>query len=204
MEWAYIPAVEVLTRGLVVAAPLSFGTATERCHVLLLLAARAALFIVFASISVKALMLYALAYAIFMTVLRFLDAFQHTYDVYASRSMAEAPPDSARDLRYEQANTYSNLLSARWWWLNLLVLHFPYHNAHHMRPGVPWHRLPTLHRSLYGDTYEQVIPCRELVVSYHRYRVARVLAENYGSVSPTASRADNFLGAVGASFLTAV
>ena len=66
-------------------------------------------------------------------------------------------PDPRRDLRYEYENTYSNLLSERWRWLNLLVLNFPYHNAHHVRPGVPWYRLPALHRSLYGEKDRQVI-----------------------------------------------
>jgi hypothetical protein len=34
--------------------------------------------------------------------------------------------------------------------------------------------------------------------------VARVLAENYGTVTATGNRAGGFLGAVGVSFLTAV
>jgi hypothetical protein len=49
-----------------------------------------------------------------------------------------------------------------------------------------------------------VIACRELVASYHRHRVARVLAQDYGTVSATGNRAGGFLGAVGVSFLTAV
>jgi hypothetical protein len=49
-----------------------------------------------------------------------------------------------------------------------------------------------------------VITCRELLGSYHRHRVSRVLAENYGSVAAAGDRAGSFLGAVGVSFLTAV
>jgi fatty acid desaturase len=173
-------------------------------RVLWVLPVRLALFVLLAWISVKALLLYALAYWLFLTVLRFLDAFQHTYEVYASHSLEAAAVDPRRDLRYEYENTYSNLLSERWQWLNLLVLNFPYHNAHHVRPGVPWHRLPALHRSLYGENDRQVIRCRELAASYHRHRVARVMAENYGSVATTGNRAAGFLGAIGVSFLTAV
>jgi fatty acid desaturase len=168
------------------------------------LAVRIALLVALALISVKAVVLYALAWLLFVTVLRFMDAFQHTYEVFPSRSLAPAPVDPRRDRRYEYENTYSNLVSERRWWLNLLVMNFSYHNAHHVRPGAPWYRLPALHRSLYGEADRQVIACRELFMSYHRHRMARVLAENYGSVALTGARASGFLGAVGVSFLTAM
>jgi fatty acid desaturase len=204
LEWAYIPAVELVMRCMIVAAPFSFGTAAERVRVVLLLTLRVAFFAALAVVSLKAVLLYALAYVTFMTVLRFMDAFQHTYEVFASPSLAAALPDPRRDLRYEYENTYSNLVAERWGWLNLLVLNFPYHNAHHVRPSVPWFRLPTLHRSLYGEGDRQVITCGRLLASYHRHRVSRVLAEDYGTVSATGDRAGSFLGAVGVSFLTAV
>jgi fatty acid desaturase len=205
LEWAYVPAVEFVMRGLVAAAPFSGGTGPARARVLLFLAIRAAGFALLAAVSLKALLLYALAYLLFIHVLRFMDAFQHTYEVFVSRSRQPAPVDPRRDLRYEYENTYSNLVAERWRWLNLLVLNFPYHNAHHVRPGAPWYRLPALHRSLYGEQRDrQVITCRELIGSYHRHRVRRVLAENYGSVAAAGDRAGGFLGAVGVSFLTAV
>jgi len=136
--------------------------------------------------------------------LRFMDAFQHTYEVFASSSLQAAPGDPKRDLRYEYENTYSNLIAERCWWLNLLVLNFAYHNAHHVRPSVPWYRLRSLHGSLYGGKDRQVIACRELLGSYHRHRVARILADDCGSVAAGGDRAGSFLGAVGVSFLTAV
>jgi fatty acid desaturase len=204
LEWAYVPTVELMMRGMIVAKPFSSGTRAEQLRVTLMLSIRVALFTALAVISPKAVLLYALSYVLFITVLRFLDAFQHTYEVFASQSLQAAPADPRRDLRYEYENTYSNLLAERWWWLNLLVLNFPYHNAHHVRPGMPWYRLRHLHRALYAEKDQQVITCRELLRSYHRHRVARVLAADYGSVAPEGRRADSFLGAVGVSFLTAV
>jgi fatty acid desaturase len=204
LEWLYVPAVELLIRGMIIATPFSSGTAAERTRVMRVLAMRLAFFAALAFISLKALLLYALAYALFLTALRFMDAFQHTYEVFASHSLEAAAADPRRDLRYEYENTYSNLLSERWRWLNLLVLNFPYHNAHHVRPSVPWYRLPALHRALYEEKDPQVIPCRALLASYHRHRVARVLSGDYGTVSPSGNRAGAFLGAVGVSFLTAV
>jgi fatty acid desaturase len=204
LEWGYFPAVELLLRGMVIAAPFNDGTRGQRIKILVLLAMRVLFFGALGAVSFKALALYALAYVIFLTVLRFFDAFQHTYEVLASRSLEAAVPDPRRDLRYEYENTYSNLIAERWGWLNLLVLNFPYHNAHHVRPGVPWHRLPALHRTLYGAGDRQVITCRHLLAGFHRHRVARILAQDYGSVAATGDRTRGFLGAVGVSFLTAV
>jgi fatty acid desaturase len=204
LEWAYIPFVELLMRGMIVVAPFRYGTVRQRLRTVTLLAVRVVLWCALAWVSVKALLLYALAYLIFIHVLRFMDAFQHTYDVFPSHSLSPAPPDPRRTRRYEYENTYSNLVSIGWPWLNLLVLNFPYHNAHHTKTGMPWYALPALHRELYGAHDAQVISCRELIVNYHRHRVRRVLAEDYGSVAGGEGRADGFLGAVGVSFLTAV
>jgi len=204
LEWAYVPAVELLMRGMIVAAPFHGGSVRDRTRIVVVLTLRVGCFAALAVISPKAVLLYALAYGLFLTVLRFMDAFQHTYEVFVARSLEAAAADPRRDLRYEYENTYSNLLTERWAWLNLLVLNFPYHNAHHVRPGVPWHRLPALHRSLYGPRDPQVITCRALLASYHRHRVARILAQDYGIVAPTGDRVSGFLGAVGVSFLTAV
>lgn len=204
LEWAYVPVVEFLMRGMIVAYPFQYGTAADRIRLLLLLGVRVLFFTALALISIKAVLLYALAYVLFLHVLRFFDAFQHTYEVFPSRSLAPAPADPRRTRRYEYENTYSNLLSERWAWMNVLVLNFPYHNAHHERTGESWYRLPALHQSLYGSKDQQVVTCRELVASYHRHRVNRVLATDYGSVAATGERASGFLGAVGVSFLTAV
>lgn len=204
LEWAYIPVVELLMRAMVVIAPFYYGSARERARTAGLVGIRLALWIALALISLQALVLYAVSYLIFIQVLRFMDAFQHTYEVFPSRSLSPAPPDPRRTRKYEHDNTYSNLLAIRWPWLNLLVLNFPYHNAHHAKTGVPWYELPALHRELYGDRDPQIIPCRELLAGYHRHRVLRVLTEDYGSVAREGERASGFVGAVGVSFLTAV
>jgi len=204
LEWAYIPFVELLMRAMIVVAPFRHGTVRARVRTVSLLMVRVVFWCALALVSMKALLLYAIAYLIFVHVLRFMDAFQHTYEVFPSQSLTAAPPDPRRTRRYEYENTYSNLVAIRWPWLNLLVLNFPYHNAHHTKTGVSWYELPALHRELYGTHDPQVIPCRDLIVNYHRHRVARVLAEDYGSVGGGEDRANGFLGAVGVSFLTAV
>ena len=204
LEWAYIPAVELIMRGMIIAMPFQQGAARERFRMIGLLAIRLAAFAALALISLRAILLYALAYLIFLTVLRFMDAFQHTYDVFVSRSLEPAPLDPRRTRQYEYENTFSNIVSLRQPLLDLLVLNFGYHNAHHVRPGEPWYRLPALHAELFGPGDKQVLGFGALVASFHRHRVARVLATDYGEVTAGGERASRFVGAVGVSFLTAV
>lgn len=201
LEWAYVPAVELLMHGYVVAAQFTHGGARHRA--LLMLASRLAFLALLAAITPLALVFYALAYMIFLHAMRFMDAFQHTYDVYESKDLGAAPPGMVRDRAYEHANTYSNLLSLPHPALNLLTLNFAYHNAHHARPAVPWHELPALHDKLYGTDHGQVLPARTLLATWHRNRLRRVTNADYGAVANTGDRAAQFTGAAGVSFLTA-
>jgi fatty acid desaturase len=208
-EWAYVPAVELIMHGYVIILPFITDNPKHRAHrrkVALTLALRAALFAALAAVSIKAALLYFVAWSIMLTVLRFTDAYQHTYDAFAVLEDGGAiPADKVRARAYEQMNTYTNVVSVRWPVLDLLLLNFAYHNAHHAKPVAPWYRLPRLHRELYGDGYAQVLPMRLLLKSFHQHRLRRVLDDDYGVVeSAGEQRADGFYGAVGVSFLTAV
>ncbi len=205
LEWCYVPAIELLMHAFVIFLPfMREERRADRGRVALILLVRGIAFAALAYYSIQALLLYIVAYLIMVTVLRFADAFQHTYDAYAILESDKVPDDKLRDKAYEQANTYSNLVSVRWPWLNLLLLNFPYHNAHHEQLAVPWYRLPALHRKLYGDSNGPVIPMSRLLSPFHRHRVKRVLSEDYGVVDTAAGKADGFIGAVSVSFLTAV
>ena len=205
LEWMYVPAVEFLMHGYVMLLPF---LKPERKHewprLVAIIAIRLALFGTLFWASPKAFLLYLLAYMTMLHVLRFADAFQHTYDAFAVLEGGEIPNDKVRDRDYEQTNTYSNLTSLRRPWLNLLFLNFSYHNAHHERPIVPWHDLPKLHAELFGREYGQVIPMIDLLRGHHRHRVKRILSDDYGEVGAGPGKAERFLGAVGVSFLTAV
>ena len=207
LEWAYIPAVELIMHGYVIAMPFLGQTEKQRARrgrVLTIFLIRTAGFALLGWLSLKALVLYTVAWMLMITVLRFTDAYQHTYDAFAVLEEGDIPPDKLRDRAYEQSNTFSNLVSVRWPALNLLLLNFTYHNAHHEKPIAPWYRLPALHAELYGDSYRQVVPMRELLTSFHRHRLRRVISDDYGVLDDSPHRADNFYGAVGVSFLTAV
>ncbi len=204
LEWAYVPATELLMHAQVVVRP--FFVPTQRRYLPRtagMLMVRGALLLALGWWSPKALALYCLALLLFLHVLNFFDAFHHTFEQYFITPDQELAP-IARERGYEQANTYSNLISSRHPWLNLLTLNFGYHNAHHHRASLPWYRLPELHRSLYGEETPAVMPLRELLRTWHRHRVHRVSGESYGTPGHGTDRADSFIGAHGVSFLTVI
>jgi fatty acid desaturase len=204
LEWAYVPAVELIMHAQVVVRP--FLDRSQRAYlprVVAMLFVRGGLLALLASSSVKALLLYLAAYWLLLTALGFFDAFHHTYEQFF---VAAGPFTHARrpDRAYERANTYSNLVSERHPWLNLLTLNFGYHNAHHERPGEPWFRLPAVHRELFDEGPRALLPMRELLRTFHENRLRRVLDDDYGSLGEGPGRADGFVGAHGVSFLSVV
>jgi len=203
LEWAYVPVIELIMHAQVLVRPFTdVALKGERLRVLLVLGSRAALFLVLFSLQPWALLWFALAYLLFITVLNFGDAFHHTYDQLFVTDDNEPVPMDGKDRAYEQSHTYSNLVSPAHPWLNLLTLNFGYHNAHHERASVPWYRLPALHRELFAGEDRQLLPYRQLWRTYHHNRLARILDEDYGAVGEGKGRADGFVGAHGVSFLT--
>jgi fatty acid desaturase len=204
LEWAYVPASELLMHAQVVARPFFVPSQRPYLHrAAAMLVVRCTLLAALAWWSLKAFALYWLATLLLLHVLNFFDAFHHTFEQYFVAPDQALPP-VIRERNYEQANTYSNPISKRHPWLNLLTLNFGYHNAHHHRASLPWYRLPALHRSLYGEETPAVMPLRELLRTWHRNRVRRVFADDYGTLGSGPGRADNFVGAHGVSFLTVV
>lgn len=198
LEWLYFPAVNLILRWICIVAPfLSEQRKDERLRNALLLLLRGSLFVALAWYSLRAVVLYAIAYICFINILRFLDCFQHTYTVF---QLGNILPQYS--LEYEEANTFSNLVSYRYSWLNLLFLNFGYHNAHHRVTYCPWYLLPDLDAELYEPNYRQHVTLAELAGNYHRYRVHR-LFHGQGTVEEgnRGLKLDNFVGGVGVSFL---
>lgn len=205
LEWAYVPAVELLMHGLVIASPFFVEHyRARRRRVLTWLAIRGSALALLAWLAWPALLGYIVAYLLFLNVLRTLDMHQHTYEVVIG---LDAEPGERPSYAYEQRNTFSNPLG-RSPLLNLLVLNFGYHNAHHEKPVVPWYQLPALHRELYGDgeREEPVLPALQFLANLHRHRVTRVLHADHGDATAGQPVADGpaFLGVYGVSFLTAL
>jgi fatty acid desaturase len=204
LEWCYVPAAEMLMHLQIICRP--FFVRSQRRHlprVLTMLVVRGGLLALLGLWSVKALLLYFLAAVLLLHVLNFFDAFHHTFEQFFVE--ADQPvPARDRDRSYEQDHTYSNLVSTKYPRLNLLILNFCFHNAHHQRASVPWYRLPDYHRSLYADAGTGVMPLFDLLRTWHRNRVRRVGCDEYGAPAQRVERADQFVGAHGVSFLTVV
>lgn len=208
LEWCYIPAFELLSHLLIIVLPFTWTPRrNRRLHVLLTLAVRAPLFALLAWYAPQVLLCYPVAYMLMLHVLRFMDAFQHTYDV-DDRLEQPRPVPPPHDPAYEHRNTFTNLHSTRHPWLNLFTLNFGYHNVHHDKPGQPWYRLPALQRELYGtaeDATGQGLPFANQLRAYHRYRAQRLLHADPADAGiheiPYAERGREFVGVDGVSFL---
>ena len=203
LEWLYIPALEVLMHALVLILPFTMRNRRhKRRLVVRVLFIRTALFVSLAAIKPVVLVFYAIAYLLFLTVMRFMDVHQHTYEIFETLDRPRGPEAKQFDHAYEQRNTFSNPISLRHPRLNLLVLNFGYHNAHHEKPTSPWYRLPALHRELFGEDTRQVFPFINLLKSYHQYRVPRILNADEGDLAGL-EQGRRFVGVDGVSFLTA-
>jgi acyl-lipid omega-6 desaturase (Delta-12 desaturase) len=178
LEWAYIPAHDIVMHFIMVfSAFIIPARRMQRWRNAAVILVRGILFTALAAYSPRAAIGYVIAYLVMMTVLRFMDALQHDYGGIPVL-FEEVKLPHRGDRQYEQAHTFSNPLSLRYPWLNLLVLNFGYHNAHHAKPIVPWFRLPALHRQMYGDDESEIIPFWASLKSFHRYRVSRVVGES--------------------------
>ena len=196
LEWAYFPAFEFIMRWRLIVAPFRNP---EKYHLRWqtwgIMAYRGSIAVAMALISWQALVLYFFAYVCFVNLVRFADAFHHTYDYAITGGEI-----TKRDRIYEQANTFSNFVSPKYPWLNLLYLNFGYHNAHHHDMRCPWYRLPELHQSLYGDEAKNLLPLPKLIGNYHRFRLDRLFG-GQGDVLDNAG-VETFTGGIGVSLLT--
>jgi fatty acid desaturase len=202
LEYFYIPALEIMMHALVIILPFVKASRKHlRSRIITVLILRMAFFAALASISLKVLLLYPIAYMIFLTVMRFMDVHQHTYDLYETLDQKRGDEVKQYDRAFETRNTFSNVLSLKYPWLNLLVLNFSYHNVHHDQQMQPWYRLPKLHKKLYGEDETQVLLFSNLLKSYHKYRMQRVI--NCDATDTDVHKGKDFIGVDGVSFLTA-
>ncbi|MBE9189268.1 fatty acid desaturase [Gloeocapsopsis crepidinum LEGE 06123] len=198
LEWLHFPIVSFIFQWRSILAPFwEPRRHDEQKRLITILSIRSLLLIALALLSLKAVALYFLSYIGMITVLRFVDAFQHTYEAIPVGS-----PLPKRDYTYEQTNTFSNVISQRYWWLNLLLLNFGYHNAHHELMKCPWHSLHELDREVFTGEEVHYITLPELLGNYHRFRITRLFSDQGTAIDSQGNlQLETFYGAIGVSFL---
>lgn len=204
LERIGVPVLEVGLRALAVVLPFRRARyAHLRGRVLIVGALRLVFFAALAAVSPWILLWYALAYLLSLQILRYMDAHQHTFDLRADLYDPEVRPGPlpGLDRDFEDRNTFSNLLSERWPALNLLVLNFCYHNAHHLRPAQPWYRLPRIHREHYPPESPQILQPADTRRAFLRYRGQRMLNEDAPDSGVRRGNSATFVGVDGVSFL---
>jgi fatty acid desaturase len=174
LEWAYIPAHDLLMHGIMM---FSAFIIPERRHQRLrqsiVILIRFSVFFTLLYLWPKVALGYVIAYLFMMHVLRLMDAPQHDYGPNPILFDEDAPSkNGGREM--EQARTFSNPISFKFTLPNWLVLNFGFHNAHHKRPTVPWYRLPAYYKENISDNPGSVIPFKVQLWSYHDFRVYRV------------------------------
>ena len=196
LEWCYIPVIAFWARWQRIIKDWRKPEQVKQISFVFIIRLIAFLFL--GILSSKALLLYFLSYMGMITVLRFVDAFQHTYEAFPVGTKLPK-----RDRDHEQLHTYSNLISYRYPWLNLLILNFGYHNAHHAVMKCPWHSIQELDAELAQNKGINYISLSQQLFSYHAYRVTRL---NKGQGDATGVMGDRdyekFYGAVDVSFIT--
>ena len=174
LEWLYVPAHDLIMHAVMMLTSFVIPQRRDqRARNLVVIAIRGGIFIALLVLAPKAALLYIVAYLIMMHVLRFMDSVQHDYG-YNPTLFEYADSPHKGDAVWEQEHTFSNPVSLRRPWLNLLVLNFGYHNAHHADMNLPFFRLPALHRELTADDPARVVPFLAQLSLYHRNRTRRV------------------------------
>jgi fatty acid desaturase len=216
-EWCYIPAHDLLMHFIMVFTSFAIPERRDqRARNLRVIVVRGGLYLALLLYFAKVAILYAVAYMIMITILRFMDSLQHDYG-YHLTLFNQTPGPHKGDFVFEQEHTFSNPHSLRYERLNWLTLNFGFHNAHHAQMTTPWWQLPALHRELLGDDPAVAIPLGPQLAVFHRYRVARVAggaadaiggsgedkSEPWGREFLEAAREGRVTGGNAASFLTA-
>lgn len=174
LEWMYIPAVEIMMHLLVLILRFTMQNRRhQRKLVVTVLVICGGILATVFYVSLAAILLYAIAYMLFLTVMRFMDVDQHIYEIFETLDQPCGADAKRFNQDYEQRNTFSNIISLHHPRLNRLVLNVSYHNAHYEKPTAPWYRLPELHQQLFGNDRTQVFAYINLLKSYHEYRVPR-------------------------------
>ncbi|MFQ5982725.1 MAG: fatty acid desaturase, partial [Woeseiaceae bacterium] len=207
LEWLYIPAHDLIMHTIMVFTSFIIRERRkQRRRNVTVILGRGSIFITLLVMFPKVALLYAIAYLLMLTILRFMDSLQHDYGYNLTLFDFGKPPRKG-DFEWEQEHTFSNPHTLNDSVFNWFTLNFGFHNAHHADMTVPWYRLPSKHRALFGDDPSRVIPLWPQLKIFHKQRVRRIVGnhegdEPFGRDFLIAARKAEVYGGNAASFLT--
>lgn len=207
LEWFYIPVHDMIMHTIMVFTSFIIPQRRkQRRRNVTVILVRGSIYVALIIYFPRVAVLYALAYLMMMTILRFMDSLQHDYP-YSLTLFEFGKRPRKGNFEWEQEHTFSNPLTFDDGIANWFTLNFGFHNAHHADMTVPWYRLPAKHRELFGDDPENVIPLASQLGIFHRQRVNRIVGNHVGDVPfgrdfLAAARKGDVYGGNAASFLT--
>ena len=207
LEWFYIPAHDLMMHTIMVFTSFVIPQRRkQRRRNVIVILVRGGVYVLLVVFIPKVALLYAIAYMLMMTILRFMDSLQHDYP-YALTLFDFGKPLRKGDFEWEQEHTFSNPHTFNDSIANWFTLNFGFHNAHHSDMTVPWYRLPARHREIFGDDPANAIPLWPQLKIFHRQRVNRIVGnhegdEPFGRGFLVAAQKAEVSGGNAASFLT--
>jgi acyl-lipid omega-6 desaturase (Delta-12 desaturase) len=144
-------------------------------------------------VSSKSLVFCAIGSILQINTLRFFDAFQH---VYESFHVSQSP--RRKSFEYEKKNTYTLVFPSYLEFIQVFILNFNMHNAHHLFPKVRWNNLPKINNKILDEYRWNHIPIGVAVSLYHKNRVKRLFC-GQGTVSDDEDERKRYLNFYGAS-----
>jgi len=204
LEAAYIPAMYGFIKLVAIVAVLRGPDRWYRVRTAAMIVITVGFFAGLAWSGIAAVVCYLLVVALRVHCVRFVDAFQHSYTQIAADHAT-----SPKGKQYEQHHTFSFPVARRFSALNLLILNFGYHNAHHALPSCPWYNLPAVDALVASSTAASgaapdpaaspIVRLRftELLRGYHRHRTYRITTTDEGNAYDDALQFSmtNFTGA---------
>ncbi|HLO88320.1 MAG TPA: fatty acid desaturase [Nostocaceae cyanobacterium] len=170
LEFCYIPVLSFISRWRSLTVPLIEAKYQHlRVRIVTVFICRSLFFACLFLIHPWSLLYIFCAHTAMINILRVYDCYHHTFKIIPQGS---AIPKLEKN--YEQKNTFSSLISLKYYWLNWLFLNYGYHNAHHHKPNANWILLSQINHELYGNSQAHCILFKDLIYWYHKNRINRI------------------------------
>lgn len=184
LERLYLPAFYYIIKLNHLHHAISSRDSAPRCRAVIGVCGFVVLYLLTGYCSLTVVVAWQLASLVRIHVVRFVDCFQHAYEQIDGEHQGPR-----KDRLYETHYTFSVPVARKYTFLNVFILNFGYHGAHHSFPTCPWYGLPALDRLIAEHMSAQLATCRPreeaqgfaaLVRAYQRNHLSRLISNDEG------------------------